>query len=88
MPLAQLAEPWPKMELVQLEAEVRGSSPGPRPQTGFPLIGGGGAPSPGFSGGGLVIKLEPWKTSAALHLRLGLIGSGWFWLALIGSDWV
>lgn len=24
MPLAQLAEPWPKMELVQLETEVRG----------------------------------------------------------------
>lgn len=23
MPLAQLAEPWPKMELVQLETEVR-----------------------------------------------------------------
>ena len=23
MPLAQLAEPWPKMELVQLESEVR-----------------------------------------------------------------
>ncbi len=24
MPLAQLAEPWPKMEMVQLETEVRG----------------------------------------------------------------
>lgn len=27
MPLAQLAEPWPKMELVQLETEVRRSNP-------------------------------------------------------------
>lgn len=26
MPLAQLAEPWPKMELVQLETEVRRSN--------------------------------------------------------------
>uniref|UniRef100_A0A8C9R095 Ribosomal protein S6 kinase n=1 Tax=Scleropages formosus TaxID=113540 RepID=A0A8C9R095_SCLFO len=30
MPLAQLADPWPKMELVQLETEVRGSLSRPR----------------------------------------------------------
>lgn len=38
MPLAQLAEPWPKMELVQLETEVRRTNSPKQPENTRPFF--------------------------------------------------